>query len=152
MCLVDVENRTISVRLHQTFPDVSTLDNDTSQCSVLSPTLSIIMVNDLRTVLNKTLMSQFVVDSSVCLSVTSFHTYSQCDYCETRTVIIVSTLKPVPARFQICMSDKPLGIVTSTWLFGLTLNRKTCLVRYTKRLLIKYKEALQLLKSLAGTE
>jgi len=58
-------DRSISVRIHTSFSDKFFLENGIPQGSVISPTLFLIMVNDLESLHLKSIPSQFADDTSI---------------------------------------------------------------------------------------
>ena len=161
-------NRTIQVKINNTYSEILILQNGTPQGSCISPTLFNIMVNDLSECIKFSAMSQFADDSAIWLSgmnLNFIQNRMQEDlrnihlWCEkwgfflspNKTVAIIFTRKRKLGQLILKIGDTIINTVKEVKFLGMILDDKLTWLKHIQYVEGKCSKVINCMKLLTGT-
>ena len=162
-------NRTIQVKINNTYSEIHVVQNGTPQGSCISPTLFNIMVNDLSDCIKSCAISQFADDGAIWLSgknskYVEKKVQSDLDninlWCEkwgflispTKTVVVIFNRKKNIGEIILKLGNNVLSVVKEIKFLGMILDEKLTWLKHIQYVHLRCTKVLNCMKLLTGTK
>ena len=162
-------NRTIQVKVNDTYSDILKLQNGTPQGSCISPTLFNIMVNDLPSCIKYCSVSQFADDSAIWFGGKNINfvqrriqkdLHNLMEWCEkwgflispTKTVALMFTKNRKLDNLSLKLGQSILTVVNEIKFLGLIIDSKLSWLKHFQYVENRCSKVLNCMKALNGTK